>query len=56
MNIQIRLFGYLIILVNIQCLNFNLVPSFVLDDSSRYIGNFEGVPPYFLPIFSYFLC
>ena len=33
MNIQIRLFVYLIILYKIQYLNFNLVPGFVVYDS-----------------------
>ena len=45
MNIQIRLFVYLIILIKMQCLNFNLVPiSVVTIVSCRYIGNFEGKP------------
>ena len=34
MNIQIRLFLYLIILVKMQC-NLNLVPSFVVYDSKQ---------------------
>ena len=33
MDIQIRLFLYLIILVKMKCLNIYLVPSFVVYDS-----------------------